>query len=196
MKLALVIIAVALLTTHASQAEIFTVQITNAYGSFAFSESKRFLVDLGTNLESIREARFICTGILSTEGCKGLFYAYLGDNFPDKRTGHVVLDPYQQATGTIVSNETPTLFTNDVPFQPFWNVTPSWDFLLDGEADGLVRLFISGGSFPEIQYPITGIIHSASIVIDATPIPEPGHLLLFLLTTCFATCQFRNKRIP
>jgi len=190
MNLSHIFTALPLIMTLVSQAEIFTIHITNTYGNYVFSEVKRFHIDLGTDLESVQEARFMCSGIMSTEGCPGSFFAYLGENRQGKIPRLVVLEPYWNAMGTIVTNKTLTFFKSDVPFQPIWNVAPSWDFLLDGEVDGCVRLFICGGFFPEIQYPITGNIHNASIIIDATPIPEPGLLLLFLFSLFFSIRSF------
>ena len=80
MNLSHIFTALPLIMTLVSQAEIFTIHITNTYGNYVFSEVKRFHIDLGTDLESVQEARFMCSGIMSTEGCPGSFFAYLGEN--------------------------------------------------------------------------------------------------------------------
>jgi len=190
MKITYFIISVLLLANQVVRAELFEIKLEDVYGMYMFSEFKQFHIDLGTDLSEVHEARFTCDGMITTASRAGVFYAYLGENRPGKLPGLIVLDGYRQAIGTVVSNNSPVPFECDVPFNPFLPGKETWDFLLDGKADGRVHLFVNGGYFPEpgFQYPITGSVHSASIVITATPLPETGFAGItgfILLIVCY-----------
>jgi len=176
MKSILIIADIVLLASTVCCAETYDITLAEECGNYVFSESKQFHIDLETDFEAIHEARFKCEGTIVTEGRPGVFYAYLGE----KSQGEV----YHYAMGTVISNNGPEQFTCDVLFKKIPYSFDTWNFLLDGEADGLIRLFITGGYFPGQKFNITGTIDSASIVINASPVPEPAGSLITGVCIC------------
>ena len=137
----------------------------NVDGYYQFGNSINFDIDLSVQLTEIHEVRFLGEGNILAVDAPGLFEC----------TFVTAPAKWQHSYGPVISGS--SSFSCDASFVSSNGAT--WDFLLDGTGVGYVRLITSGAYIPE--HPpenITGNITSASLYIDATPVPEPTTLLL------------------
>ncbi len=136
-------------------------------GSYTMGQGKSFTIDLGEPLYEVNEVRLICQGTV-TAGLGNLMEPY-----SDEFYGFFDTDPgFMMAVGPSAGAGTyplPEPFSANVEFESYFGAT--WDFLLDGQADGEVYLseiyFIP--EFPPISFP-SGYINTAQIQIDAIPL--------------------------
>jgi len=153
------------------RAETFTVPL-NVSGNYN-GNSTPFSFDLGTALSEVHSVSFVCAGRITAgvdwydEPFSWNFVALL-----EPETSFII------AYGPLAGAAT---YPNPEPFswQSEFNLySGDWNFLLDGIASGEVGFPIVGGKAPGPQVYPTGYIDSASIVVDATVIPEPATFLL------------------
>ncbi len=135
--------------------------------------------DLGTPLASVQQVQFSCSGTI-TAG----------------------LGPYGQPYGTrfladlnegpgywlaIASNAGQATWPAPEPFSGTYafsrHAGANWSILLDGRTSGYIEMdgivWIPEEP-PPISFP-SGTISAASLIIEATPVPEPGSALLVLI---------------
>ncbi len=130
-----------------------------------------FSFDLGVPLTEIQEARFNCQGSV-TAGVD-----YFGNPFSWHFSAWLSADPgYWVAVGPDAGAATwpdPEPFAGESVLEELLGGT--WDFLLDGQADGDVSLegMYYTPEFPPQQFP-SGYLDAASLIIEATPAWEPG----------------------
>lgn len=144
-------------------------------GFYNGGQEVSFEFDLGTTLTEVQSARFIGSGSITA----GL--DYWGDPVSVQFEARLLTGiNYMYARGPYAGASTwpdPEPFDCDSVFNPAFGAT--WDFLLDGHAEVCVLLW---GPTGPISYPpqlnSSGTITSASIIIEATPVPEPATLLL------------------
>ena len=150
-------------------AETYVVPLPACLGYYTTHENEPFTIDLGVELLQINEVRFVCAGTVTA----GLDYGMnpLSDHFCAYFT-----DPgfYIIAVGPTVGASTyplPESFSDNPQFTLGLGAT--WDFLLDGQADGLVYLdpIVSAPEYPPISHP-TGYLQAASIEINAVPLGD------------------------
>lgn len=157
-------------------AAIYSVSL-NVNGYYGFNDPTDFNIDLGVQFTQIHEVRFQAQGDIYAVDAPGLFECTL-IAAPAKG---------QHSYGPEIPPSSPPVsvpFDCDATFIASNGAT--WDFLLDGKAVGYVRLITSATYPPEFPPEnITGNINSASLLIDATPVPEPTSLLLFGLGALF-----------
>ena len=148
-------------------AATYVVPLPGCLGYYTMGESESFTIDLGVDLRQINEVRFICAGTV-TGGLDYWMEAY-SDHF----YGFFDTEPgYMIAVGPTVGASTypsPESFSDNPRFEPRFGAT--WDFLLDGKADGSVDLsnIMFMPEFPPISLP-TGYLEDASIEINAVPL--------------------------
>jgi hypothetical protein len=159
------------------KADTFVIPL-DVNGFYSGGQEVNFELDLGTALTEVVSARFICQGSVTA----GLDYwgAPLSDQFEARLLTGI---NYMYADGPLVGAGTwpdPEPFSCDSAFNPAFGAT--WDFLLDGHTAGCVLL---NGVCGPISYPpqlnSCGTITSASIIIEAIPVPEPATILLLSL---------------
>jgi hypothetical protein len=164
----LVLIIMSFCLTANAKTYLISIPVT---GSYTMGQNKSFTIDLGEPLYAVNEVRFICQGTVTA----GL--GYWMEPFSDKFYGFFDTDPgYMAAYGPLVGAGTyplPEPFSADVKFDSHFEAT--WDFLLDGEADGSVYLSMVYGipEFPPVSLP-SGYLSNAQIQIDAIPLIIPG----------------------
>ena len=150
-----------------ASAETYVVPLPGCLGPYTMAQKKPFTIDLGVELLQINEVRFMCAGTVTA----GLDYWM--HPLPDYFHGFFDTDPgYMTANGPTVGASTyplPEYFSDNPQFVPKFGAT--WDFLLDGQANGVVVLsaIMSIPEFPPISYP-TGYLQVASIEIVAVPL--------------------------
>ena len=145
----------------------------NVNGYYTFNDLVDFNIDIGVQLTQINEVRFQAQGDISAVDAPGLFectfiaapakwqHSYSPEIIPSSPPVSVPFD----CDATFISSNGAT-----------------WDFLLDGQANGYVRLITSVAYPPEFPPDdITGNINSASLFIDANPVPEPATVVLFVI---------------
>jgi hypothetical protein len=137
-------------------------------GYYEFNNSISFNIDLGTELTEIHDVRFSCSGDIAGIDAPGMFEC----------TFIAGAAKWQHAYTDAISSPTYTAFTDDnIPFISSNSAT--WDFLLDGEGSGYVRLITNIIYIPEFPPEhIYGNLSSASLSINATPVPEPTAVFL------------------
>ncbi len=148
------------------EADIYIIQLP-VCGSYTMGQSRSFTIDLGTELLQINEVRLICEGTVTA----GLDYWW--NPFSDYFYGFFDTEPgYMWAKGPLVGASTyplPEPFSDNPKFVPEFGAT--WDFLLDGQANGSVILsgifFIP--EFPPKAFP-SGYLEVAIIQINAVPL--------------------------
>lgn len=139
----------------------------NVNGYYQFGDPINFDIDLGVQLTEIHEVRFLGEGNILAIDAPGLFECTF------------IAGPaqWQHSYGPGIFGPESTSFSCDASFVSSNSAT--WDFLLDGNANGYVRLITNIIYIPEFPPEnITGNITSASLFIDATPVPEPTSILL------------------
>jgi hypothetical protein len=149
------------------RADTFVI-LLDVNGFYNGGQDVNFEFDLGTALTEVNSARFICEGSITA----GL--DYWGDPISDQFEARLLTGTnYMYARGPFVGAgmwPDPEPFSCDSVFSPAFGAT--WDFLLDGHTTGCVLL--TGVEGP-ISYPpqlnSCGTITSASIIIEATPVP-------------------------
>lgn len=174
-------------SSAAVKANIFVVPL-DVDGFYNGGDTVNFEFDLGTALTEVQSARFICSGSITAGldywgdpvSCRFEARLLTGVNYMFARS------PYAGASEW----PDPEPFSCDSVFNPAAGAT--WDFLLDGHTEGCV--FLWGPEGP-ISYPpqsnSSGTITSASIIIEATPVPEPA--TLFFLGLGAAMLRKRKK---
>ncbi|UCC22578.1 MAG: hypothetical protein JSW23_00445 [Planctomycetota bacterium] len=148
-------------------AATYVVPLPGCLGYYSMGASEPFTINLGVELLQINEVRFTCAGTVTAgldywmEPISDRFYAYF-----DTEPGYII------AVGPAVGENTyplPEYFSDNPRFEPMFGAT--WDFLLDGQADGLVVLsalyFLP--EFPPISLP-SGYLQAASIEMNALPL--------------------------
>ena len=136
-------------------------------GSYTMGQGRDFTIDVGTELLQINEVRFVCEGTVTA----GL--GYWMNPFSDNFYGFFDTDPgYMVAYGPMVGASTyplPEPFSDNPEFVPKFGAT--WDFLLDGQANGSVILSMVF-CMPEFPHkaPASGYLEVATIQIDAVPL--------------------------
>jgi hypothetical protein len=165
-----IIFLVFLISNAISWADIYQIPL-DVDGYYEIFQVVDFNIDLGTELIQIHNVRFNCIGDISAIDAPGLFEC----------TFFAGTAKWQHAYTDVIFSPSFTPFTcNNIPFVSSNDAT--WDFLLDGNASGYVGLITSAMFFPENPPDeIYGHIYSASLTIDATPVPEPATLLLLAL---------------
>ncbi len=159
-------IALLLLCTTTVLASTVTVALPGLEGSIPFPYGKIESLDFGTNFKSINEVRLYCTGTITPglgcgDGVERPVYPYFDwpsqiEFFMDPGPGSwaVFLGPYDGA------------FSEEEPFEGYGG--PTWNFLLDGQAQMSVNLapfiFIGG----VMLVPPQGSISEASMTIEGT----------------------------
>ena len=165
-RLIIIGIGFCLILKSIGYAAIFQVPL-NVNGYYEFGDSINFDIDLGVQLSEIYEVRFLSEGNITALDAPGLFECTLIAGTTQR----------QNAYTTEIFDPEPTSFDSNASFVSSNNAT--WDFLLDGNANGYVRLITSVVYPPEFPPEnITGNITSASLLIDAMPVPEPATILL------------------
>ncbi|MCX5638808.1 MAG: PEP-CTERM sorting domain-containing protein [Planctomycetota bacterium] len=156
-----------LISSAISYADIYQIPL-DVNGYYEFGDSILFNIDLGTQLTEVHDVRFNCSGDIAAIDALGLFEC----------TFFAGVAKCQHAYTDVISSPFFTPFTCDnIPFISSNSAT--WDFLLDGEASGYIRLITNIVYIPEFPPEhIYGNIYSASLSINATPVPEPCTLLL------------------
>jgi hypothetical protein len=162
-------VVVLALATEAAVADVITLPL-NVNGYYEFDQWINFNIDLGIQFSQINEVRFQAQGNISAVDAPGLFEC----------TFIAAPGKWQHSYGTEIAPSSPpesVPFNFDTTFISSNGAT--WDFLLDGKANGYVSLITSVMYFPEFppEY-ITGNINSATLVVDGTVVPEPGTLFL------------------
>lgn len=178
--------------TSFARADIFEVPLPGIAGDYSLGLGTRkdFSFDLGFPLAEIHDVRLRVEGSIVAPWAAGpfdpagpydaYFTAYLGDF-------GVVGNAAKVPGAGKATFPGPEAFQADVPFN-----TARWTFLEDGTARGDVHLLaeldletrnIVGGS---------GTITAASLIIDATAVPEPGlaGLGIFALWSLWRRCRF------
>ncbi len=150
-------------------------------------EEVPFEFDLGIALSEVLEVRFGAVGLIMAG--EGLYTGCLVEQH---------FEAYLDAEAGIWVAATPSLgaatwpwpapFAGEFEFGPSGGAT--WDFLLDGHATGQVSLeeVLFG---PMFEQPPWGELESASLIIEAAPIPEPATLSLLALSGLFITRRWR-----
>ena len=156
-----------LISSAISYADIYQIPL-DVNGYYEFHDSISFNIDLGTQLTEVHDVRFNCSGDVAAIDAPGLFEC----------TFFAGAAKWQHAYTDVIYSASFTPFTCDnIPFISSNSAT--WDFLLDGEASGYMRLITNIIYIPEFPPEhIYGNIYSASLSINATPVPDPATLLL------------------
>jgi len=138
-----------------------------------------FNIDLGTPLASVQQVQFSCEGTIT-----GGLISY-GQPYGTKFLAGLDEGPgYWLATASYAGEATwpaPESFSGTYGFSSSGGA--NWDMLLDGQTSGWIELsvlFWIPEHPPPISFP-SGTISSASLIIEATPVPEPGSALLVLI---------------
>jgi hypothetical protein len=172
---------VTILSSGTVCAETYLVPL-NVNGSYYFLQSANFSIDLGVEFSQINEVRFQAQGDITAVDAPGYFSCRFITE-PDKML-------YSRTTEILPSSPPISVpFDFDSTFTAFNGAT--WNFLLDGKADGYVML-TSSVMYADDPPQISGNINSAYLFIDATPTPEPATFML-IAAGIAGTRMLRNK---
>ena len=158
-----------------TRADVFEVPLPT--GEYHFKQRQPFSLDLGTELAEIRSVRVHAEGsiVAPLAGPYGP-----GPTTPINGTFAIgLLRDGQTAMSVTTGLAGRATYPDPEPFAetvPFGENPAVWQFLLDGKADGYVQ-FVHGDLIREIAGDGRGILSTATLIIDATPIPEPAGLL-------------------
>jgi hypothetical protein len=160
----------------AAQAEIYEIPLP--LGEYRYQEQRNFSFDLGTELSEVHSVAFRSAGTM---------VAPLGGSYPGPYT-----TPVQGAFIATLFTDGPLAASLQSPAagaatypepEPFAGVDtssrPTWPFLLDGKAEGHV-LFAHGSPTSGASGGL-GVLTTATLVIQGTPVPEPTSAPLMLL---------------
>ena len=163
---------VSILTVQVARGEVFEVPLP-VTGEYTVRQRREFAFDLGVELAEVHSVAFRSQGTIVApldavgtppyQPTDGLFIATLLDQ-PLGTVTHAYAPPVGRET-----YPAPAPFSGSDDFGAV-----SWEFLLDGKAGGMVwfgHSFVRGTAvFGQ------GVLTSATLVVDATPVPEPGIL--------------------
>ena len=174
-----------------TRADVFEVPLPT--GEYYFKQRQPFSLDLGTELAEIRSVRVHAEGSIvaplagpyGLEGTRPINGTFAFGLFRDG-----------QQSATSVTSSLAGRATYPDP-EPFAEIVPfgqnqSWQFLLDGKADGFVQ-FVHGDLITGAAGDGRGILSTATLIIDATPIPEPAGLLPLGAATLWALARRRRS---
>lgn len=170
-------------TSNMLYAAIYSVPL-NVNGFYRFDQEMNFNIDIGVQFSQINEVRFLAQGDIYTDSYPMSFVCVL---FASQNN-------LQYAETQEIFSTSPPIsvpFTANTSFIPYNGA--NWNFLLDGIANGSVGLFTKSIVLLLPNYRITGNITSASIVIDAVPVPEPA-TFLFMAAGLIAMKRGRYKQ--
>lgn len=172
-----------LISSAISYADIYQIPL-DVNGYYEFLHPISFNLDLGTQLTEIHDVRFNCSGDIAAIDAPGLFEC----------TFLAGVAKWQHAYTDVISSPSFTPFICDnIPFISSNSAT--WDFLLDGEASGYVQLITNIGYIPEFPPEhIYGNIYSASVSINAVPVPEPTSVFFLGFGVIFLRKMKKNYR--
>lgn len=154
----------------------FTVPLPELVGAYPAGTSRYFSFDLGMALVSVQSVAIEWQGsILAGYGTAPIssdLIAVIGQETP--RASYWAISPRVGAS----TYPQPEPFSAQTHFLHLSGAT-GWNLLLDGQASGYVHIDPLV-SVPEVPPPIQpyGWLDSATLVIEATPVPEPGIGLL------------------
>lgn len=182
MRLAIPAMALLLLasTLAPASADIYTLQLPWATGSYGNGGSRTQAIDFGRSFSQINSVTIHWTGSVTA----GMAYPLWEE--PYVWTGEFMAGfPGQSAyAGTKSLGEAtyPDPQSFDI-YSGFWLFTNyTWDFLLDGRADLNVEFLpaMQNWEGDGTDIPPSGQLSFASIQVDATPVPEPSGLLMLV----------------
>ena len=157
-----------------ASADIFEVPLP-VTGTYHYHQTRDFSFDLGVRLQEVHSVEFRAEGsiISPLTGPAGGPYRPIDGAFVAALQRE---DMSTTAGAPPVGKDT---YPDPEPFSGSGTFTEqTWGFLLDGSAEGRVYWgaaeFITGGASGG-----QGILTAATLIIDATPVPEPGLISLF-----------------
>jgi hypothetical protein len=157
-------------------ADIYLVPL-DVNGFYGYLDKVDFNIDLGVQFTQINEVRIQAQGSITAVDAPGFLYFSLP----------AAVDKIWYLSGPVIYPSSPPVsvpFSMDTPFLSGNGAT--WDFLLDGTADGYVVLVTGMPYADEGPIPnITGYIDSAFLLIDAVPVPEPATISVILFSLPF-----------
>lgn len=178
---------------NAARADIFEVPLPVA-GSYQVNDRRDFSVDFGREFSEIRHAWLRLEGTMVAP-LRGPF----GEPTPtiphDGLFQVFLTEPRLAATGPRVGRDTypsPEPFGGQFPFESFEPI--DWSPLLDGRTAGWTTMTHSGVVGNQIVAGGTGTITYASLILDATVIPEPSLAFGVGLGLCGLSWRRRRHR--
>jgi hypothetical protein len=170
-----------------ARADIFEVPLP-VTGTYHYLQTRDFSFDLGVRLQEVHAVRFRAEGsILSPlTGPAGGPYRPIDGAFI------AALQREDMPTTAGAPSAGKDTYPDPEPFSGFGTFTEqTWGFLLDGTAEGRVYWgaaeFTTGGASGG-----QGILNSAMLIIDATPVPEPTALSILSI---LMLPLFRRQRL-
>ena len=152
-----------------ARAEIFEVPLP-VTGTYHYLQTRDFSVDLGVRLQEVHAVEFRAAGsiVSPVTGPAGGPYRPIGGLF-------VMALVRDDMSGTTANTPPAGKDTYPDP-EPFLDSgsfnQQTWGFLLDGSAEG--RMYFAGGEWVSgTAGGGQGILTVATLIIDATPVPEP-----------------------
>jgi hypothetical protein len=170
-----------------ARAEVYEIPLP-VTGEYAFRERRDFSIDLGFPLLQVHSVKFRAEGTIMAP-------VDFWDVPPSPANGAFIAALVREDMSTTAGSPPAGRATYPEP-EPFAGVgsfpEQTWQFLLDGSAEGSVYFglgqFIRGAAAGG-----QGVLTTASLVIDATPVPEPG--LLAAGAAALAGLAGRRRRI-
>lgn len=176
----------------AARAEVYEVPLPEVTGHHTFGDEKAFSFDLGFPLAEIRDVRLRLEGSIVAPWMSGPFNP--AGPYDANFQIYMLAEPdvggvFARGPGAgRVTYPEPEPFAAEVPF----NGAP-WRFLEDGAARGGTFLFARRDM--ETPYPVggSGTVTAATLIIDATPVPE-ATATTFLSLTLYPLFKRRRHR--
>lgn len=161
----------------AARAAIFEVPLP-VTGTYRYHETRDFAFDLGMRLQEVHSVEFLAEGTILSPltGPPGGPYRPIDGAFI------AALQREDMPTTAGAPPAGKDSYPDPEPFSGSGSFTnQTWAFLLDGAAEGRVywgaaELITGGAAGGE------GILTSATLIIDATPVPEPAAISSLLIS--------------
>jgi hypothetical protein len=196
MKIVLCVLLLICLITTTALAETYVLSL-NCLGDYGTPQT--ISVDFGQSFSSVQSVSIAWSGQITPGGVLADPDGIVGPSpVPGWFTAGFLVDdefPVEEAVTPALGGMTypgPESFNLTSVFNPIDN-HQGWDFLLDGRADLLVQVASDNIVLFYPGWGATGSLGSASLILDATPVPESGALFT-MLSGIFGSTLYAYRR--
>jgi hypothetical protein len=166
-----------------SRADFYELPLPVTEDYTVFNRHQDFEVSLGFSLAEVQSVRFKVTGTMTATLSPNVLGQY--DRPWDGRIVAALFDGPEHrtfASGPRAGLDTypePESFSGEVSF-----TSQSWDYLRDGSFRGYTYMVHTAVSLGDVVFlPGVGKVTAASLLVEATPVPEPGLMSMGAVAT-------------